>query len=216
MTTTAGRWIDLPTSGGADDRFRADEPGGAGLFQIAASNATLAARENGLRPLWEDFGSSEVTRDLFVAGDPSSFEWGCEDSDGCYVRFAGTFRVRLFGEGSRVPRVRFSARVLAPSTYETGIILAVSRGAEPPTMAGGTYTSTTTTSTSLTPLVLELSLSADDLAAEVLSLQGGGAAVDEAGQHTTLGVWIGSWCTSGSGVSKGALYGATLLLREPT
>lgn len=215
MTTTVGRWIDLPTSGGAADPFRADEPGGAGLFQIAASNATLGARENGLRPLWEDFGSSDVTRDLFIAGDPSTFLWGSEDSDGCYVRFAGTFRVRLFGEGARVPRLRFTARALAPLGYETGLILAVSRGAEPPTMAGGTYTSTTTNSTSLTPLVLELSLTAEDLAAEALSLQSGGGAVDEAGQHTTLGVWVGAWCTSGGGASKGALYGASLLLREP-
>lgn len=214
--TTIGRWIDLPTSGGASDRFALDQPGGAGLFQIAASNACLAARENGLRPLWEDLGSSDVHASLFVAADESTFVWGGEDSDGVYARLAGTFRVRTYGETTDAPRLYLAARALAPATYATGLILAASAPGEAPSMRAGTYATTSTTSTTLTDLAVTLSLTPDMLVPESLSLQTGGAAVSEAGQHTVVSVWVGAWCTSGSGASKGALYGASVLLREPT
>lgn len=215
MTTTIGRWIDLPSSGGASDRLALDEPGGAGLFQIATSNATLAARENGLRPLWEDFGSSDVHKNLRVAGDVTTFRWELEDSAGAWSRLAGTFRVRLHGETAQAPRLHLAARALAPSTYTTGIVIAVAPAGEPPSMRVGTWASVSTTSTTLTDLAATLTLTPDLLTPESLSLQEGGGAPIEAGQHTLLGVWVGAWCTSSSGASKGALYGATVLLREP-
>jgi hypothetical protein len=80
MTTTINRWVHLAAAGGAADVLRADQPGGAGAFQIAASNATLAARENGLRTLWEDAGSANVYAALRVAGDPGSLDLDAEDS----------------------------------------------------------------------------------------------------------------------------------------
>ena len=82
-------------------------------------------------------------------------------------------------------------------------------------MRAGTYATVTTTSTTLTDLAVTLSLTPDLLVPESLSLQTGGAAVEEAGQHTLVSVWVGAWCTSGSGAAKGALYGSTVLLREP-
>jgi len=211
--TTAGIWIDLPTSGGASDRLALDEPGGAGLFQIAASNAALAARENGLRPLFDDFGSSDVHEDLLVAGNPATFWWRAEDSDGVWVRFAGIYRVRLYGETATPPRLHLACRALAPSGFETGVILAVSRGVSFP--EGGIYAAATTTSTTLDDLAVTLTLRPEDLQSEPLSLQSGGAAVSEAGTFTTVGVWVGAWCTSGSGAAKGAVHGVTVLLREP-
>lgn len=216
MSTTLGRWIDLATSGGARDRFRADQPGGAGRLQVAASNATLAARENGLRPLWEDFGNSDVTRDLFVAGDVRSFEWGSEDTDGGYVRLCGVPRVRLYGETASAPRLHLACRALAPSGYSTGIILAVSAGPVAPSMESGSYIATSTSSTTLTDLSLTLTLTPELLAPELLALRTETDAVSEAGVHTQLGVWVGAWCTSGSGMAKGALYGLSVLLREPS
>lgn len=213
--TTIGRWIDLPTSGGGSDRLALDQPGGAGLLQIAASNACLAARENGLRPVWEDFGSSDVHANLLIANNPLGFWWRGEDSDGVYARFAGTFRVRLFGETATAPRLHLAARALAPSGYETGIILAVSRGAAWPEMLSTLYGTATTSSTSLVDLSVTLPIGPELLTPEPTSLQSEGAAVTEAGLHTVLGVWVGAWCTSGDGASKGAVYGPTVLLREP-
>lgn len=213
--TTAGRWIDLPASGGGSDRFALDEPGGAGLFQIAASNATLAARENGLRTLWEDFGSSDLHKSLRVSGDVTTFRWELEDSVGAWSRLAGTFRVRLYGETSQVPRLHLAVRALAPSGYATGLVIAVAPAGEPPSMRVGTWASVTTTSTTLADLAATLTLTPDMLTPESLSLQEGGGAPIEAGQHTLLSVWVGAWCTSNSGASKGAVYGPTVLLREP-
>lgn len=215
MSTTIGQWIDLPTSGGAADRFALDEPGGAGLFQIAASNATLAARENGLRVLWEDFGSSDVSADLFVHGVEDTFQWDGEDTDGVYARCCGVFRVRLYGETVQVPRITLAARALAPATYETGIILALSSPFEAPSMRGGTYATARTASTSIVDLTATLALSPADLVPELLSLQAGPPPVIEAGQHLVLGLWVGAWCTSNSGAAKGAVYGPSVLVREP-
>lgn len=211
--TTIGQWIELPTSGGADDRFRADQPGGAGLFQIAASNATLAARENGLRHLWEDYGSANVYAALPAAG-VIGFDWGAEDSAGAWVRFAGVHRVRLYGEQARLPRLHCALRALAPSTYTTGVILAVSRGVASPEPVTGTYVTVTTTSTTIVDLSLTLSLRPELLARRSVSCTGA-AGIEEAGELTEIGVWIGAWCTSGSGAAKGALYGPTIFLREP-
>lgn len=213
---TAGIWIDLPTSGGGSDRLALDEPGGAGLFQIAASNATLACRENSLRVLWEDFGSSEVYLDTLISDEIGTFQWGAEDTDGGYVRLAGTFRVRTHGETADVPRLHLAARGLSVAPYTLGLVLAVAAPGEAPSMRAGTYATTTTTATSLTDLAVTLALTPDLLVPESLSLQSGGGAVEEAGQHTVLSVWVGAWCTSWSGASKGAVYGPTVLLREPT
>lgn len=212
---TTGLWIDLPASGGAGDRLSADEPGGAGLFQIAASNACLAARENGLRVLFEDVGSSAVHGDLLIAGDPSSFDWRAEDTSGVWVRHAGVFRVRLYGETSALPRLHFAARGYAPSGEELGIVLAVSRGVALPD-ATSPRAFVTTSATSLTDLAVDLTLTLEDLVAESLTLQSEGDAVSEAGVCTTASVWVGAWCTSGTDAAKGALYGPSVLLREPS
>lgn len=213
--STIGWWIDLPTSGGASDRLALDEPGGAGLFQIAASNACLACRENELRTLWEDFGTSDVHGDLLIAGDPSTFDWRAEDDSGIWVRHAGIFRVRLYGETAALPRLHFAARGYAPSGEELGIVLAVSRGATLPD-ATSPIAFVTTSATSLVDLAVDLTLHLEDLVTESLTLQSEGDAVSEAGVYTTASVWVGAWCTSGSDAAKGSLYGASVLLREPS
>lgn len=210
---TIGQWIELPTSGGAADRFRADQPGGSGLLQIASSNATLACRENGLRHLWEDYGSADVYADLPAAG-VAAFEWASEDA-GAWSRFCGVHRVRLYGEQAVLPRLHLALRALAPSPYTLGVVLAVSRGTLAPDMAPGTYGTVTTTSTSATDLSVTFDLRREMLAPRAVSLAGA-SGVEEAGELAEVGVWVGAWCTSGSGVAKGALYGPTVFLREPS
>lgn len=211
MTTTIGRWIELPTSGGIADRFGADEPGGSGLFQIAASNATLASRENGLRSLWEARGSDLVWDGLGVTGDVTTFLWSAEDTDGVWARYAGAWRVRLHGETARAPRLHLAVRALAPSPSTTGIVLAVSAPGQAPSMRSGTWASATTTSTTPADLSVVLALTPDLFVPEGITLGAG----DESGQHTLVAVWVGAWCTSGSSASKGAVYAPSLFLREP-
>lgn len=215
--TTIGRWIELPTSGGAADRFALDQPGGAGLFQIAASNATLAARENGLRHLWEDYGSANVYAALPLAGvaGVAAFDWGAEDSSGAWARFCGVHRVRLYGEQATLPRLHLALRALAPAPHTLGAVLALSRGPVAPDMTPGTYGTVTTTATSPVDLSIALDLRRELLTARAVSLAGA-AGVEEAGELTEVGVWVGAWCTSGSGAAKGALYGPTIFLREPS
>lgn len=213
MTTTVGRWIELPTSGGAADPFRADQPGSSGLFQVAASNATHAARENNLRTLWEDFGSDLVYVDNGITGDPTTFPWDTEDADGIYARFCGIHRVRLHGETVRPPRLHLTCRAFTPATYTTGIILLVLPTFGPPVARAGLYDVETTTSTTVVPLDITLTLTPEALGVGELTFRDG--AVVETGTQTEIAVWVGAWNTSGSALSKGALYGVTLCLREP-
>lgn len=213
MTTTAGQWIDLPTSGGSDDRFAKDLPGGSGLFALTASNLTLAARENGLRTVWEDAGSALVYTDLPTAGDSRSFPWHLEDSDGIYARCCGTFRVRLHGETVDVPRIRLHVRALAPAGETTGVILAVETS---PGAPFGLRTATdTTTSTSAVDLEMEVALSPEDLGRGSYSVPQD-AAPEERGDQTEVTIWVGAWCTSDDALSKGAVYGLSVSVIAPT
>ena len=213
MSIVVAPWIDLPTSGGAADRLRADQPGGAGVLQIAASNATLAARENGMRTLWESYGSSSV----YTTTDPTAWtdtDWGREDSAGWYVRCAGVHRLRTYGEQSRLPRVELRCRALAPSTYTTGVLLLLAPRLDQPALTPGLYGTATTTSTSLTALRVTLTPELSVLGTRSCSLSGA-SGVEEQGQVTEVAVWVAAWCTSASSLAKGALYGVTVFLREP-
>jgi hypothetical protein len=218
MTTTVEQWIHLPASGGAADVFRADQPGGAGIFQVAANNATLACRENGLRTIWEEPGSANVYKNLRVAGDVSSLDLDADDSTiggaGSYVRLAGRHRIRPYGETGRPTRLHLACRGLAPSPYTLGVLLAVMPDDGAVGFRPGLYASTTTTSTSLVDLAVTLTIDPAAYGREVLPLRGA-SAVEELGLHTGVNIVVAAWCTSGSNVAKGAIYGLTLTVREP-
>lgn len=214
MTTTVDRWIHLPAAGGADDRFRADQPGGSGLLQLAASNATLGCRENGLRTVWEDYGSANVYKNLRTAGDVSSLDLHAEDSAGAYVRVAGRHRVRLHGETGRAPTLHLACRGFAPATYTLGVVLAAMPDDGSVGLRSGMYASATTTSTSVVDLSVSLAIDAAQWGRETLSLRGA-SALEELGLHTGLHLFVAAWCTSNSGAAKGALYGLTLTVQDP-
>lgn len=214
MTTTAGRWVHLPTSGGAADRFGADQPGGSGLLQVAASNATLACREGGLRTLWEHFGSANVYKNLRTAGDVSTIDLDAEDTAGAYVRLVGRHRVRLHGETGRATRLHLACRALAPSTYTLGVVLAAMPDDGAVGLRAGLYATATTTSTSLVDLSATLTVEAEHYGRELLPCRGAGG-VEELGLHTGVTIVVAAWCTSGASLAKGALYGVTVSVREP-
>lgn len=218
MSTVADRWIHLPAAGGAADVWRADQPGGAGIFQVAASNATLACRENGLRTIWEDAGSADIYKALRVSGDPSSIDLDADTATaggaGSYIRLAGRHRLRLHGETGRAPRLHLTARGFAPSGHTLGLILAGMPDDGSVGLRPGLYASTTTTSTSIGDLAVSLDVDASAWGREVLPLRGA-TAVEELGLHTGLTLLVAAWCTSGSSGAKGALYGLTITVREP-
>lgn len=213
--TTIGRWIHLPAAGGSDDRLRADQPGGSGTLQVAASNAELAARENGLRTVWEDPGSANVFRDLVVSGDPSTLDLHAEDADGAYVRLAGRHRVRFYGSTGQVPRLHLAARGFAPSAHTLGLLLALVPDEGETTLRTGLYGTATTTSTTLVDLAVTLDLTPEMLGRDTVACRGA-SAVEESGTATWVSCLVAAWCTSGSGLAKGALYGLTLSVREPS
>jgi len=130
QTITPARWIDLPASGGADDRFRAGQPLSSGLMQIAANNATLAAYENGLRTLWNHPGQTDIAgllgwgprAGLGVAAE--DFPWDSDPfgSGSVMLLFAGVHRIRQTPYG-QWPRVQLRARMSCAGGSTAGLIL---------------------------------------------------------------------------------------------
>jgi hypothetical protein len=142
--TTIGRWINLPTPSGASDPLRADESLDAGTLQILSSNVTHAARENNLRALYEYAGTDALYNGL--PGDaPENFPWDFGSSSGRVVLFAGTHRVRLYGETSTPPKLRVKLRGLAISTYTLGVLVVAMPAPGRPVLRGGNYVHLTTT-----------------------------------------------------------------------
>jgi hypothetical protein len=222
--TTIGRWIWLPTPGGGDDRLAADLPLGAGLMATLASNACHAARENGLRPLWEHPGA-EVFRGLYFGNDPGNgaFPWrgigavGAETTPpllltGLLAVHAGVYRVRRYGETRQWPTIRLQARCLSSSVaFNTGIVVvAVAMGGDPST---GRAAFATTTSTTFVDLTADLELRDSDLFTGNISPDPDG---DESGSMPTVALYVGAWNDSdGVGGAKGNTSSLSLFMVEP-
>ena len=215
--TTVGKWIHLPTAGGADDRFRPDQPLGAGLMQVAASNAALGARENGARCLWEHPGAIDVLGGLDFGTDPAAaFPWDAYPSALTpLVLFAGVHRVRTWGETGRWPRVVLSCDLYSDGSSTAGVIL-VGR----PTMGRprpgelNAYATTTSATPSSVDLVLTLS---DYTSASVVVAPVTGATTPvlppvESGRHTEMAFYVGIW---NGAAGKSNVGGLTLYLKEP-
>lgn len=216
MTTTIGRWINLPTPGGASDPLRADESLDAGTLQILASNATHAARENELRTLYEWPGSDALYGAL-PGGVPENFPWDSGTTAGYVMLFAGVHRVRLYGETSRPPKVQVRARGLATSSHTLGLIVVAMPSPQVPILRGGNYVHITTTSTSLVDLDGTISLTEDMLGVMPLAPVGpGGGSPDESGVTRQVALYVGGYHSSGSGGSKGELHGLTIYLETQT
>lgn len=213
--TTAGTWIRLPTALGADDRARADQSGDAALFQILASNATLAARENELRTLWER-GPIQVWADCTVTDNPDTLRWNAAESDGVLAQYAGTYRVRLNEQG-RAPRLVLAARGAAPAAQTLGIVMIAQRAFGPPNPVSATRDVARTTSTTVTDLGVELALTSALLGMTTVAPPATGSppVVDEAGEMTSIDVYVGAYCTSNSSGAKASIGTIVLYLKEP-
>ena len=220
MTTidTAGIWIDLPTSGGVADRFRADQPLGAGLVQIASSNAEFACRENNLRTLWEHPGFTDVDGTLSLFGSPSSnvfeFPWDAvPGASAVGVAYAGAHRMRGYGSTGDLPLITISARLKAGGG-SAGVVLVANGGGRP--QPGEPYVVLTSTSTPYERKTATLALTlggvfSRSIAPVVEDTTPPGAPI-EPGVDTIVHLWVGVW--NGT-AAKTSTRGMTIYLGAP-
>lgn len=216
MTTTIGRWIHLPESGGAADRFRPDQPLGAGLMAIASSDATLAARENGVGVLFEHPGSVDVQGGLDFGTDPAeAFPWDAYPSSATpLVIFAGVHRIRPWGETGRYPKVMLACELIADGSSTAGVIL-VGRATMGRPSPGDLHVSATTTTS--TTVSVELPTIYDfNVTSRLVSPVTGNAIPTqppvEEGRHTEIALYVGVWNGTGGKTTIGSL---TLYLAAP-
>jgi hypothetical protein len=216
--TTAGIWIDLPASGGAADRFRADQPLGAGLVQIASSNAEFACRENNLRTLWEHPGFTDVDGTLSLFGSPSSnvfeFPWDAvPGSSAVGVAYAGAHRMRGYGSTGDLPLITISARLKAGGGT-AGVVLVANGGGRP--QPSDPYAVITSISTPYERKTATLALTLGDvfsrsIAPLVEDTTPPGEPI-EPGVDTIVHLWVGVWNESGA---KTSTRGMTIYLGAP-
>lgn len=219
MSSTIGFYRRLPTPLGADDRLELDAPLGADVLQTLASNATHLARQNELGTLWEHPGG-DVWTDLVSGTDPldpvSGIQWGELDSAGVFVRYAGCWRLRPYGETGLWPKIEMRARIAAPSTYTTGILL-VARAAQGRSFSTDQQDFATTTSTSLASVSATIEPVQRTRGREAITCRAATSTEpsEEAGELPLVHLYVGAWCTSGSGAAKGSLSGITIFLSPP-
>lgn len=217
--TTAGIWIDLPTSGGVADRFRADQPLGAGLVQIASSNADFACRENNLRTLWEHPGFTDVdgTLDLFGYSTSSvlEFPWDIVPTapGAVGVAYAGAHRMRGYGSTGVLPRITISTRLKAGGGT-AGVVLVANGGGRP--QARDRYVSIGSTSGTYERKRGDLVLTLGDvfsrsIAPVVEDTTPPGEPIED-GVDSIVHLWVGVWNSSGA---KTSTRGMTIYLGAP-
>jgi hypothetical protein len=216
---TAGIWIDLPASGGAADRFRADQPLGAGLVQIASSNAEFACRENNLRTLWEHPGFTDVDGTLSLFGSPSAtveeFPWDMIQTapSAVGVAYAGAHRMRGYGSTGDLPLITISARLKAGGGT-AGVVLVANGGGRP--QPSDRYEVIGSTSAPYERKTATLALTLGDvfsrsIAPLVEDTTPPGAPI-EPGVDTIVHLWVGVWNSSGA---KTSTRGMTIYLGAP-
>jgi hypothetical protein len=215
--TTGGTWVRLPTALGAADRARADQPGDAALFQLLASNATLATRENELRVLWERL-PIQVWADCTVTNDERTLLWSGDASAGVLAQWCGTHRVRLYGEQQRPPRLVLSFRGAAPAAQTLGVILLAMPAFGDPDVSVPTQGVVRHTTTTMTDLSIAVDLTPATLGRTTIvpSPTGSPLVTTETGDMPSISVFVGAWCTSNSSGAKASLGGMTLYLEPPT
>jgi hypothetical protein len=215
---TAGIWIDLPASGGVADRFRADQPLGAGLVQIASSNADFACRENNLRTLWEHPGFTDIDGTLSLFGSPSSsvleFPWDAVPGSAAVgVAYAGAHRMRGYGSTGVLPTITLSTRIKAGGGI-AGVVLVANGGGRP--QARDPYVEIGSTSATYERKRADLVLTLGDvfsrsIAPLVEDTTPPGEPIED-GVDSIVHLWVGVW---NSNASKTSTRGMTIYLGAP-
>lgn len=205
---TIGRWIHLPAAGGANDRFRADQPLSSGTMQIAASNAYIAAYENECRCLWECPGESDIAGTLGYgtsAGsgttDPSAFDWNADPFSSSTVRswFCGLHRIRTMPDG-RWPTIVLAALAMNGGARTT--IILCGRPAVGRPQPGDLYGTASTTSGTLASVSASIAITEGHVGSRIVAPLDEAAAAGtppaEMGRETVMAFYVGVY-TSGAG-----------------
>jgi hypothetical protein len=223
--TKIDRYLHLPAAGGADDRFRANQPLSAGSVQTLCSNTELLARENALHTLWNSFGPTDTAgvlgfgRHIAAAtGGPAAFPWDADPSaaGSVWVATTGPHYIRPYGSTGLYPTATLTGLARCGGTDTAGMLL-VARptfGRPQPTDPYDHKTVTSTTSTRFTATI--------DLRAEYLGSRHV-APLDERTTPTTeagesgrvleVVFYIGVYVTGGGG--KATVRGLSLYLTPP-
>jgi hypothetical protein len=219
--TTAGRWIALPTAGGSDDRARKNQPADGALVQVLASNATLACRENGLRTLWERGPCDVYLNTPSPSPDyPSAMPWNISDPSGYLIDYAGTHRVRAWGETQQAPRIVLSMQgSVSSALYDLVVALYVIPLAgypDPTTPYAVARTNATSTVSFWATYTLTTEIINAGARHEVPSPgTSPPVPVTEMGPDAAVALYVGAYCTSNDITSKGEIGGMTIYLEEP-
>lgn len=230
MSTTIGQWITLPAAGGSQDPMRASEPLGAGRVQILASNATHAARENGLRVVGE-VTPRDIHAGLEWTGtsnvDRLSWNDGTTTSSyaGGLAMYLGAHRIRQYGETIAFPRVSLYAEVKSGLEggvyYPVHVLLAVRSSHGIPSSADlwGEAASSGVAAT-WEDLAVTLELRGSSLSSDrtfgLRDVTGTTSDVTEGGVMREVHLYVAAWSdAAGLSAGKGRLGGMTVVLREP-
>lgn len=201
------RWVHLPAAGGANDRFRADQPLSSGTMQIAASNAYIAAYENECRCLWENPGETDIAGTLGYgtsagAGtDIYQFDWDADPFSSSTVRswFCGLHRIRTMPDG-RWPAIVLAALALNGGASTT--IILCGRPAVGRPQPGDLYGTASTTSGTLTSVAASIAIAeghvGSRLVAPIDEAAAAGTPPAEMGRETVMAFYVGVY-TSGAG-----------------
>ena len=216
--STISRWIHLPTALGSDDRFRADEPLGAGTMQILGSNGELAARENECRTIWEHIGSADCWDGPAYNGDPIiAFDWAT-DGAGTFHQFCGVYRLLRYGSSGQWPRLQARCRLLVVGGNTAGILLmAFPAPQQPASTSAASYA--TTTSSTFVDVTTTVTLSDTDVGAFSVtptpSTTSPIVAPAETGSVGVVAIYVGIYNTSGSSGAKATVSGITVSVVPP-
>ena len=217
LIVTAGTWVRLPTALGAADRARKDQPGDAAWFQLLASNLTHAARAAERRVQGER-GPAEVWADCTTTNDERTFLWSGIEADGVLAQYIGTWRVRLYGEQQRPPRIVLSARGASTAGQTLGLLILAMPTFDAPDPTVTTQAIARTTSASVVSLTATINLTPAALGLRTFAPPPTGSppATAEAGNTTAVSLFVGAYCTSGSSGAKAQIGGVTVYLAEPS
>lgn len=213
-----GRYLRHPASGttGATGLVASDNPWGAARSTILRANAQHLIEASARRALWTSTGVEGFYRAAWggpsftSAPTPTDLDWRHTRKTGGLALFLGTHFAWRSNLG-RWPRlaVRFQAKVAA--TYTLGVVLVVAPGTRGPLEGaahlGAVYTDTTYTEQ-------EIAFDLGDGCAERTpwTPQNGvdAASLDEYGDLYVYSVYLGGYCSSGSGGDPASVVGITL------
>lgn len=223
-----GRFLRLPTSGGAESWADDDQPLDSLWCAAQINNAEHLCEENNLRTLYEYPGLYEDLYGSLGSGtDVDTFPWdsvpgqGTGDT-GSLVLYTGSVRLRKHGVSGRWPSVewrwRWASGLDGGAPVTIGAVAVVTPGWRRP-RRGDPYASTTLTSAAWTDGTVSVDLTGTFAPLEVPVAPVGGIASpgrpDESGRVQEVCCWLGFWSEYLTKTVCSSVAGVTCFLEAP-